>query len=95
MYKITAALESYTDLELALMVLLDVFGTGSRRKKALGSRYYSVQELVNEMNKSGEIKPSLSVFPVEKIRAVFDEQRPTDQEYQEYVDAFIYALRRR
>lgn len=95
MYKITAALESYTDLELALMVLLDVFGTGSKRKKALGSRYYSVQELVNEMNKSGEIKPSLSVFPVEKIRAVFDEQRPTDQEYQEYVDAFIYALRRR
>lgn len=93
MYKVTAALESYTDLELALMVLLDVFGTGSRRKKALGARYYSVQELVNEMNKSGEIKPSLSV-PVEKIRAVFDEQRPTDQEYQEYVDAFIYALRR-
>lgn len=94
MYKVTAPLESYTDLELALMVLLDVFGTGSKRKKALGSRYYSVQELVNEMNKSGEIKPSLSVFPVEKIRAVFGEQRPTDQDYQEYVDAFINALRR-
>lgn len=94
MYKITASLTDYTDLELALMVLLDVFGTGSKRKKALGSRYYSVQELVNDMNKSGEIKPSLSVFPVEKIRAVFGEQRPTDQDYQEYVDAFINALRR-
>lgn len=94
MFKFKGTLEDYSDLDLALMVLLNVFGSGTKRKKALGARYYAVQELVNKITSSGEIEPSLSQFPVEKIRAVFDEQRPTEQEYTEYVDAFIYALRR-
>ena len=41
-----------TTLELALMVMIGVFGTGSDRKKALGSRYDDVQKLVDQMYKT-------------------------------------------
>lgn len=94
MYNYSGSLDDYSDLDLALMVLLNVFGSGTKRKKALGARYYAVQDMVNKITSSGTIEPNLSQFPEEKIRAIFNEQRPTDQEYQEYVDAFINALRR-
>lgn len=44
-----------TALELALMVMLGVFGTGTDRKKALGSRYDSVQKLVDQIYKTNII----------------------------------------
>lgn len=50
-----------TTLELALMVMLGVFGTGDARKKALGKRYDKVQKLVNQINSTGVI-PESTVF---------------------------------
>lgn len=41
-----------TTLELALMVMIGVFGTGSDRKKALGTRYDDVQKLVDQIYKN-------------------------------------------
>lgn len=40
-------LSSYSDLELALMVLLGIYGNGAARKQALGSRYANVQKTVD------------------------------------------------
>ena len=40
-------LDTYSDLELALMIKLDVFGTGEARKKALGKNYTKVQSIIN------------------------------------------------
>lgn len=47
-----------TALELALMVMLGVFGTGSDRKKALGSRYDEVQKIVDQIYKTQTIPVS-------------------------------------
>lgn len=44
-----AALNTYSDLELSLMVLLNYFGTGSTRKKNLGNRYAAVQKIVDQI----------------------------------------------
>lgn len=93
MFKPEGSLSDYSTLDLALMVLLDVFGSGYARKKALAGRYYSVQSLVNQITASGKIPVSSSDMPLEKIRKVFEDQRPTDQDYQAYVDAFIDALK--
>lgn len=42
-------LDKYTDEELAKMVLDGKFGNGEQRKKALGDRYKTVQQKVNEL----------------------------------------------
>lgn len=42
-------LSSYSDLELALMVMLGYYGNGSARRQALGSRYAAVQAIVDQM----------------------------------------------
>ena len=42
-------LNSYSDLELALMVLLGYFGNGSTRKSRLGARYTAVQGIVEQI----------------------------------------------
>ena len=47
-----------TTLELALMVMIGVFGTGSDRKKALGNRYDEVQKLVDQIYKTQTIPVS-------------------------------------
>lgn len=47
-----------TALELALMVMIGVFGTGSDRKKALGSRYDEVQKIVDQIYKTQTIPVS-------------------------------------
>lgn len=43
------ALSTYSDLELALMVMLNYFGTGSTRRQKLGNRYTAVQSIVDEI----------------------------------------------
>lgn len=43
------ALNTYSDLELALMVLLNYFGTGSTRRQKLGKRYANVQYIVDQI----------------------------------------------
>lgn len=42
-------LNSYSDLELALMILLGYFGNGSARKSKLGSRYAAAQGIVEQI----------------------------------------------
>lgn len=48
----TQNIQYNTTLELALMVMIGVFGTGSDRKKALGIRYEEVQKLVDQIYKN-------------------------------------------
>lgn len=45
----TKSLGTYSDLELALMVLLGYYGNGVDRKKRLGSRYGTVQAIVEQI----------------------------------------------
>lgn len=45
----TKSLGMYSDLELALMVLLGYYGNGADRKKRLGSRYGTVQAIVEQI----------------------------------------------
>lgn len=45
----TGSISSYTDLDLALMILLGYFGNGDSRKKALGSRYTKAQAIVDRI----------------------------------------------
>lgn len=44
-------LDSYSDLELALMVVLGYFGNGTTRKAKLGARYAAVQAIVEQIVK--------------------------------------------
>lgn len=91
--RLEGKIEDYSDLDLALLVLLDVFGSGDERKKALGGHYYRIQSLVNQIRHTGLVPVPLTDFPEEKIRLVFEHQRPTEQEFQDYVEAFINALK--
>ena len=50
-----AALSTYSDLELALMVMLGYYGNGEARKIALGSRYTKVQTLVQQIINTGAV----------------------------------------
>lgn len=50
-----APIETYTDLELALMVLLGYFGNGAKRAQALGDRYHDVQSLVQRILNTGTV----------------------------------------
>lgn len=57
-------LDQYTDEQLADKVLNGEFGNGEDRKKALGSRYDSVQAIVN--NKLGINKPKEEYYTIQK-----------------------------
>lgn len=50
-----ASLSTYSNLELALMVLLGYYGNGDARKIALGSRYNTVQALVQKIIDTGTV----------------------------------------
>ena len=45
----TKSLGTYSDLELALMVLLGYYGNGADRKKRLAPRYGTVQAIVEQI----------------------------------------------
>lgn len=92
MYKPVAPLSEYSVVELALMTLMNCFGTGSERRKRLGSRFTEVQIIVNQITASGYV-PADGGAPEEKVRKVLEELRPTDQEYDEFIDTFINALK--
>lgn len=49
MAAVTQPLTAYSDLELALMVLLGYFGNGQERKNRLGARYVAVQSIVEQI----------------------------------------------
>lgn len=72
----TQPLTAYSDLELALMVLLGYFGNGQTRKNNLGARYTAVQSIVEQILRgsipagSGNIKTAT----IEKaVRNVFQD----------------------
>lgn len=56
-------LSSYSDLELALMILLGYYGNGEARRKALGNRYPAAQGLVEEILNSGKIPDGSGMDP--------------------------------
>lgn len=60
-------LNSYTDLELALMVLLGYFGNGQDRKNRLGSRYAAAQAIVEQILR-GTVPAGSSNITKDQIR---------------------------
>ena len=63
----TAALKTYSDLELALMVLLGYYGNGQARVKALGDRYNAAQGIVDQILISGKIPPGSGTLTADRI----------------------------
>ena len=92
MYSAADPISQYTDLELALMVLLDVFGKGNKRREALGPRFSKIQTIVNQIIISGYI-PALSRDGTERVRKVLEEYRPTDAQYDDFMNEFLDALK--
>ena len=83
-------LNTYSNLELALMVLLGYLGTGKARKEKLGNRYTSVQGLVNSILTTDTIPIGRGRDMDEaKLRAVLLEMAPTSADYDEFIKDFI------
>ena len=82
-------IDSYTDLELALMVLLDYLGTGNVRKNKLGSRYKDVQSLVNYILLNNEIPEGTGNTTIEDLNKVLLQMEPSHNDYVDYVDEII------
>lgn len=57
-------LSQYTDEQLADMVMAGKFGSGEARKKALGSRYRAVQDIINKRFQDKPSAPSGIVYTV-------------------------------
>lgn len=62
-------LSTYSDLELALMILLGVYGNGAARKQALGNRYAAAQGIVEQILRMDIIPDGSGSVDPEKIRA--------------------------
>lgn len=87
-------IESYTDLELALMVLLDYLGSGNARKKLLGSRYKAVQTLVNDILWT-EVIPEgsgISGYSKDDITRALLKVEPSHEEYLELIEDILTEL---
>lgn len=93
MYSAADPISQYTDLELALMVLLDVFGKGNKRREALGPRFSKVQTIVNQIIVSGYIPALSREYGTERVRKVLEEYRPTDAQYDDFMNEFLNALK--
>ena len=86
-------INSYTDLELALMVLLDYLGSGQVRKKKLGSRYHDVQVLVNFILAYSEIPEGTGNLTIEELHRALLDMKPSDDDYNEYCEQLIYRVK--
>ena len=62
-----AATSTYSDLELALMVLLGYYGNGEARKIALGNRYTKVQSMVQQILDTGKVPAGQSKLDDAKL----------------------------
>lgn len=80
-------LNQYSDLELALMVLLGYFGNGQTRKNNLGSRYAAVQGIVEQILR-GTVPAGSGMFEKEKIKAAVQAvfQNTIDQVTEEIIN---------
>lgn len=95
MYKPKDPVSKYTDLELALMVLMNCYGSGKQRKAALGDRYTAVQTIVTYIVATNLIPAGPRVDPdLDDVRRTLEVFRPTDQEYDEFMAEFINALKK-
>lgn len=93
MYSAADPISQYTDLELALMVLLDVFGKGNKRREALGPSFSKIQSIVNQIIISGYIPALSREYGTERVRKVLEEYRPTDAQYDDFMNEFLNALK--
>lgn len=70
-------LSSYSDLELALMILLGCYGNGAARRQALGSRYNAAQGIVEDILATGSVPDGTGSADPDQIRkavqSVFDD----------------------
>lgn len=64
-------INKYSDLELALMALLGYLGNGEARKNKLGSRYNTVQGIVNQIL-AGTVPAGSGIDPERIRRAVLN-----------------------
>lgn len=87
-------INKYNDLELALMVLLNYFGVGDTRKRLLGTRYKKVQSLVNIIGTGVMPEGSSAGIDLNKIKEALESLKPTDEDYNDYVDDIISYIRR-
>lgn len=83
--------EKYSDLDLALMVLLGYFGTGSSRRKNLGKRYAKVQLLVNQISRG--TMPEPEGMSLNRLREVLEEYRPTDADFSAFEEEIIEKVK--
>lgn len=61
-------LSSYSDLELALMILIGCYGNGNDRRQALGSRYAAAQGIVEQILRTDKIPNGTGSADPDQIR---------------------------
>lgn len=70
-------LQTYSDLEIALMILLGCYGNGQERKDALGSRYGTCQSIVDYILNNDEVPNGSGNLDPKKLQdavnAVFED----------------------
>ena len=64
-------ISKYSDLELALMALLGYLGNGEVRRQKLGSRYSTVQGIVNQIL-AGAVPAGSGIDPDKLKRAILN-----------------------
>lgn len=75
------------------MVLFNVFGSGTERRKKLGDRYSKVQAIVNNITATKIIPAGKGSASDDAIRKVFKKMEPSSEEYDEFINEFLNALK--
>lgn len=65
-------INSYSDLELALMILLGCFGNGAERRDKLGSRYDAAQDIVDWILYYDKVPDGKGQLDPDKLNAAID-----------------------
>ena len=92
-FRLEAEIGEYSDLELALLVMLGQFGNGQERRNNLGIYYDSVQSVVEYLAVGICPKPDPRGLSDEQIRKALEKIRPTNKDFDAMVDDFIDALK--
>ena len=92
-FRLEAETGEYSDLELALLVILGQFGNGQERRNNLGVYYDSVQGVVEYLAVGICPKPDPRGLSDEQIRKALEKIRPTNEDFDAMVDDFIDALK--
>lgn len=92
-FRLEAETGEYSDLELALLVMLGQFGNGQERRNNLGVYYDSVQGVVEYLAVGICPKPDPRGLTDDQIRKALEKIRPTNEDFDAMVDDFINALK--